>query len=183
MSEIIQKLLEPYKYFIDFEASGLGDDGYPIEVGVAWDGGSFESLITPIEKWTYWNSQAQKTHGISRRKLEKEGRPAIEVAEELNKLFKGQTLWCDSKFDVWWCDVFFEAVGIEQKFEVKNIAKSLPTELWERLLVEVPPRDQVKHRALEDALDLKESWEKVAKKVMRDSSIIKRIEQAVAETA
>ncbi|MEG0869223.1 MAG: hypothetical protein RSG77_19585 [Hafnia sp.] len=180
MSDLIKQLLAPYEYFIDIESSGLGDGSYPIEVGVAMPDGNFEMLIQPVEKWTYWNSKSQKVHGISRNDLKKHGRPAAEVAAKMNELFKGKVLWCDSKFDVWWSTLLFDATGIEQEFQVKRMDKSLPQELWERLLVELPIGEQVKHRALEDALDLKECWEKAKKNILRDKYIIERVTQAVA---
>jgi DNA polymerase III epsilon subunit-like protein len=179
MSDLIQQLLSPYEYFTDIESSGLGDGSYPIEVGIAWAGGTYEALILPVEKWTYWNAKSQKVHGISRNTLKKKGKPVVEVANELNELFNGKVLWCDSKFDVWWFDILFDAANIEATFTVKNMLKTLPTELMERLLVEMPPPEEVKHRALEDALDLKECWEKVKKVVSKDQRIIERVTKAV----
>lgn len=183
MSEILQKLFSNYEHFIDFESSGLSEEGYPIEVGVASSQEQFEALIIPVPKWTYWNSRSQKVHGISRSLLDKEGTDALEVAKEMNARFKDKTLWCDSKFDVWWFDVLFDAVGIKPTFSVKNIEKALPTELWERLVLEMPSRDKAKHRALEDALDLQEAWIRVKKQVLRSEEAIERIEKQIAETA
>ena len=64
MSEIVS--------FIDFEASGLSDKSYPIEVAWSIYGGPIESyLISPagIESWTDWDPVSEKVHGISRSDL------------------------------------------------------------------------------------------------------------------
>jgi len=57
--------------FIDFEASGLGRDGWPIEIGCAWisDGAPRvrASLIRPRPDWPMaaWSAESAAIHGIT----------------------------------------------------------------------------------------------------------------------
>jgi len=79
-------------YIIDVEASGFGGTSYPIEVGVALDGGRrFCTLIQPAPSWTFWSDQAEATHGVSRQQLRTFGKPVPEVAGLLNEKLAGYT--------------------------------------------------------------------------------------------
>ena len=53
--------------FLDFEASSLGKQGYPIEVAWVLSNGEEEShLIRPDPTWTDWDLKAEAIHGIAR---------------------------------------------------------------------------------------------------------------------
>lgn len=70
--------------FIDFEASSLGKESYPIEV--AWvfeDGRGEEYLIRPAPWWTEWNDAAEAIHHISRDTLIRIGVPHDVVAKRM----------------------------------------------------------------------------------------------------
>ncbi|UWQ04932.1 hypothetical protein [Aliiroseovarius crassostreae] len=62
--------------FIDFEASSLSSDSWPIEVGVAWLEGkkviSHSKMIRPRASWSLedWSDASAKVHGISQLELE-----------------------------------------------------------------------------------------------------------------
>ena len=45
--------MERPSFFIDFEASGIAPDGYPIEVAVLSNETWFSSLIKPAPYWTH----------------------------------------------------------------------------------------------------------------------------------
>ena len=46
--------------FLDFEASSLSDDSYPIEVGWVFEDGRTEAhLIRPAPAWTDWDPAAE----------------------------------------------------------------------------------------------------------------------------
>jgi hypothetical protein len=52
---------------IAIEASGIGNDGYPIEIGVILSSGlSYCALIYPDAQWRHSDQQAEALHGISR---------------------------------------------------------------------------------------------------------------------
>jgi len=69
--------------FIDFEASGLHRDSYPIEVGWATAEDQVEChLIRPTSDWleTPWTAKAQQIHGIELERLRVVGEPVGSVA-------------------------------------------------------------------------------------------------------
>lgn len=82
--------------FIDFEASSLGPESYPIEVGWAHAGGSGAVLIRPEPGWTDWNPAAAEVHGLSREQLLVEGVPAREAADLLLRQAAGRQLVSDA---------------------------------------------------------------------------------------
>lgn len=94
------------KTFLDFEASSLSWDSYPIEI--AW-GSSTKNiksyLISPksIKEWTDWNDEAQKLHGIERTMLLEKGiEPAI-ICNEFEQSVKGAEIYTDNPcWDAMW---------------------------------------------------------------------------------
>lgn len=58
--------------FNDFEASSLGEDSWPVEIGVAWlDGDAImvrSSLIRPHPDWpeSAWSPESARIHAIAR---------------------------------------------------------------------------------------------------------------------
>jgi hypothetical protein len=136
-------------HFIDFEASGIAPDSYPIEVAVVFTGGEYQALIQPASYWDHWSYDAQDMHQITREQLVNEGTPAIQVAERMNHLFDGKTLCSDNPADCFWLDVLYEAAGIDPTFEVKPIESFVGREAASEILKLLPVRKG--HRALQDA--------------------------------
>lgn len=136
--------------FIDFEASGLAPDSYPIEVAVVYPGGEYQTLITPAPYWDHWSHDAEDMHGISRDQLFCEGRLPLEVALQLNELFEGKTLCSDNPVDCFWLDVLYEAAGIEPTFSVQPLEAIVGREAASEILGMLPVAKA--HRALEDAI-------------------------------
>jgi hypothetical protein len=100
--------------FLDFEASSLGDDSYPIEVGWAAEDGSAEAhLIKPAASWTDWDPAAEAVHRIPREELQRLGEPHGRVARRMlevlgeHKLFASAPSW-DGK----WMSVLLRAAGL-----------------------------------------------------------------------
>ncbi|WP_139202112.1 hypothetical protein [Pseudomonas sp. NFACC25] len=83
-------------FFIDFEASGIAPESYPIEVAVVSCEASFSSFIKPARYWTHWSFDAQDMHGLSQDQLHQEGDTPVAVARNMNQLFSGQVLCSDS---------------------------------------------------------------------------------------
>jgi DNA polymerase III epsilon subunit-like protein len=100
--------------FLDFEASSLSDDGYPIEVGWIFEDGRSESyLIKPAPQWTDWDAEAEALHGISRAMLEAEGTDHSVVAHRLLDQLSGSTVYASApSWDGKWLSVLFRASGI-----------------------------------------------------------------------
>lgn len=143
--------MEP-THFIDFEASGIAPDSYPIEVAVVFPGGEYQALIQPASYWDHWSYDAQDMHGLSREQLILEGTPPLAAAQEMNQLFDGKTLCSDNPADCYWLDVLYEAAGIEATFEVKPIEAFVGREAAPEIFKRLPLRRG--HRALQDARDL-----------------------------
>jgi hypothetical protein len=117
---------------IDFEASSLSTESYPIEVGVAIATqrdepiGVWSSLIRPDKAWLAgndWDPVAQKVHNIPAASLN-HGLSAHEVALYLN-----QTLgpvghaYCDGgRYDGFWLKRLYKAAGIAPNFALWDIA-------------------------------------------------------------
>jgi hypothetical protein len=112
---------------LDIEASGFGQDSYPIEVGfVLEDGESFCCLIRPAPGWTHWDDEAEQIHHISKETVQVLGRDAREVARLLNERLRGLTLYCDGwAHDYVWLNVLFEAVDMAPSFKLDNLRRLL----------------------------------------------------------
>jgi len=142
---------------MDIEASGFGQDSYPIEVGfVLPDGRSYCSLIRPAAGWTHWDPQAERVHHISLDTAIRHGRDVAEVAAALNAALRGMTLYCDGwAHDYVWLSVLFEAAGLTPLFRLENLRILLneqQAEDWSALKERVQGEMQLqRHRASTDA--------------------------------
>ncbi|WP_339101280.1 hypothetical protein WKQ99_10125 [Pseudomonas atacamensis] len=145
-------------HFVDFEASGIAPDSYPIEVAVVYPGGEYQTLIQPASYWDHWSYDAQDMHGLSREQLILEGTPPLEVAQAMNRLFDGKTLCSDNPADCFWLDVLYEAAGIEPTFSVSPLEVFIGREAATEALALRPAfsvhRALGDTRALADCIDL-----------------------------
>ena len=128
--------------FLDLEASGLGPDCYPIEVGWAAvnNSGVIVSeaiLIRPPEARMLrgvWDPLAQQLHGISLDELRSQGRDPMDVARLMNAALVGRTLYSDSPFDRMWLQALFEEAHERMDFEIAaKGADTVVVELADRL--------------------------------------------------
>jgi hypothetical protein len=137
--------------FLDFEASGLGPDGYPIQV--AWsaaDGSVTECwLIEPLPGYGWaleegWETGAERVHGIPFAMLCEQGKPAAWVAARMNEQLAGQTVYVDGgACDQVWRRQLFAAAGFESRFVLGDY--------WE-LMLEVLPASQTRRPGWQYAL-------------------------------
>ncbi|MGK7866335.1 3'-5' exonuclease [Falsiroseomonas sp. E2-1-a20] len=174
--------------FLDFEASGLGPDSYPIEIGWVLDDGTGEAhLIRPEPDWKSWSVGAEALHGLSWDVLASSGRPATEVATICLKALRGRRVFTDAPgADQFWLDRLMKAAGASCSLEIFPFSDALRLSrepLWHRLttsgiergLAEAAYRDlarrltaqafaeeaagdRVRHRAFEDAASLWRIW-------------------------
>lgn len=156
-----------YPAFIDFEASSLDlIASYPIEVGICMPDGSLHSwLIQPHVLWRDWSESAEKVHGISRGRLEKEGRPISEVVTALNELLSGQ-VFCDAwTFDSFWLHRLFKTANARPRFQLESISMLLDSNQirhWSEFRQGVIGRLGLPvHRAANDAMILHKTWEEI----------------------
>ena len=147
---------------IDFEASALTLQSYPIEVGIAiahTPTGAIEvwsSLINPDASWAlaeHWDPDAEKIHGISRREL-RNGMPAMAVMTNLNDLAPdGVWAWCDGgHYDAHWLAVLGAAAERSVTFKLSDLGPVIRADS-DRYpqFVSVMSRTKPPHRAGQDA--------------------------------
>ena len=142
---------------IDVEASGFGAGSYPIEVGVALpQGTNFCRLIRPEPSWTHWGADTEEVHGITRDILQLHGRPAVEVAEELNHLLEGEVVYSDGwGYDQTWLSLLFHHADMTQRFMLEPLTAIMSDHqmrMWERTKWGVIREFNLqRHRASSDA--------------------------------
>jgi hypothetical protein len=102
------------RVFLDFEASSLADDSYPIEIGWAAEDGSTEAhLIRPAPSWSDWDPAAEAVHGITREQLRDEGEPHEQVARRTLEALGGHDLFVSApSWDGKWMSVLLRSVGL-----------------------------------------------------------------------
>lgn len=141
---------------LDFEASGLHPESYPIQVG--WfdviTGEQDGFYITPAPTWTYWDCNAQDVHGISRDFLVANGIDATEGAERLNARLAGKSVYSDAAgFDGYWLEELFYAADVDPAFTLYCVTRAVP-EAWASELNEKLKDINLTHDALQDARDI-----------------------------
>lgn len=147
----------PAPAVLDIEASGLGRNSYPIEVGcVLSDGRSFCSLIKPEPEWTHWDPAAEQLHHISRDLVVHKGRSALEVAQLLNTQLRGQTVYSDGwANDYSWINALFEVADLSPYFKLENLRSLLREDelsQWHGMKQQVCMElGEQRHRASNDA--------------------------------
>lgn len=102
------------RVFLDFEASSLARESYPIEVGWAGEDGSTEAhLIRPAPDWTDWDATAEAIHGIGRDRLLTDGEPHDEVARRMLETLGPQQVYVTApSWDGMWLSRLLRAAGL-----------------------------------------------------------------------
>lgn len=153
-----------HPFIIDVEASGFGPHGYPIEVGLALEPGQrFSTLVRPQPQWTYWDEQAESCHKIPRSILDVEGKSLTSVADTLNTLLAGKTVYTDGwVVDKPWVVQLFEAARTAMNFSISALEMILSEPqmlIWHQTKSQVQTElDQVRHRASHDARIIQETY-------------------------
>ncbi|CAH0497225.1 hypothetical protein NVSP9465_02277 [Novosphingobium sp. CECT 9465] len=126
-------------FFIDFEASALTLESFPIEVGIAIARGvegtieTWSTLIAPDPQWTLddqWDPDAERVHGIRRWDL-RHGLSAVEAMAKLNAFVQpNQIVWCDGgHYDAHWLGTLAIAAGIAPAFRLGDIGTMVRTDV------------------------------------------------------
>ena len=102
------------RVFLDFEASSLSKDSYPIEVGWTGEDGSEEAhLIRPAPGWTDWDPAAEAIHHIGRDQLLDEGEPHDEVARRMLDVLGPHDVYVTApSWDGMWLSKLLRAAGL-----------------------------------------------------------------------
>ena len=101
------------RVFVDFEASSLRKNGFPVEVGwVLEDGAAEGHLIRPAPGWTDWDPSAEAIHRLSREQLEREGTPHDTVARRMVEALAGHDLFASApSWDGKWLSLLLRSAG------------------------------------------------------------------------
>ncbi|NWF38536.1 hypothetical protein F3F96_05265 [Mariprofundus sp. NF] len=108
---------------LDFEASGLEEESYPIQV--AWNIGEKVTsfLLNPetAEGWDWWNSESELVHGIPRAFLIEHGHDVSYVASVMLEQLSERLVYSDAvSYDSFWCHRLFEASGVQEKLQWRD---------------------------------------------------------------
>lgn len=152
---------------IDFEASSLDLDSYPIEVGIAcWPAPDqpvfgWSALIRPAGAWTrqgQWSPASAKVHGIRGSDLVAHGHAPDRIAATLNEaLGPGGIAWCDgADYDAHWSGALFKAAKIRPTFTLGDWHRlaAMPGSAARQRALDWVGRAKVRHRARDDAEQL-----------------------------
>nr|WP_086938193.1 hypothetical protein [Thaumasiovibrio occultus] len=145
---------------LDFEASGLAQESYPIEVGVCLQEGDATSfLINPLtaDSWVHWDPEAESIHQIARADLESQGEDVTTVCQQLNQLLGDyDAVLCDSHWDLFWLGRLYRAAHMRPSFTLFDVSNWLAQHqydvaAYEAGFVSLGP---AKHRAADDAVQI-----------------------------
>lgn len=154
---------------IDIEASGFGKGSYPIEVGfITADKKLHCCLIKPVEHWTVWCKQAEEVHGLNRDLVLHKGKPIKQVAQWLNTLLCGQTVYTDAWMnDMCWLGRLYEEAEIVQHFKLESLLVQMTEyerEIWAEVYQAVLTETKlIRHRASTDARLIQETFIRIKK--------------------
>jgi hypothetical protein len=162
------------RVFLDFEASSLSKDSYPIEVGWAGEDGSTEAhLIRPAPGWTDWDASAEAIHHIGPETLLREGEPHDEVARRMMAALGPHDVYVTApSWDGAWLSKLLRAAGLPRHAlrlhdaDEAHVGAALeilggdPADPWARAealdlireVRQVMPSAPPAHRALADAI-------------------------------
>ena len=167
------------RIFLDFEASSLSDDSYPIEVGwVFEDGGEERHLIRPAADWTDWDASAEAMHGYSRETLAAEGEPHETVARRILDVLSAHTVYVSApSWDGKWLSVLLRAAGFPRhamRFRDSDeamIEAAIAAGLSQEIAVDLVETTRqaaagrpVRHHALDDARQERDLWLEIGQK-------------------
>jgi len=174
------------RVFLDFEASSLRKNGFPVEVGWVFENGHSEGhLIRPAPGWSDWDAEAEAIHGLSRPRLEREGEPHDAVARRMVEALEGHDLFASApSWDGKWLSLLLRAAGLPRhalRLRDTEVAQAATAAAFlDPLLTpeeaagaireivgavrteaeRVPPR----HRAVEDAAEELRRWREVVRR-------------------
>ena len=151
---------------IDIEASGFGRGSYPIEIGIATaDSSGYCYLIKPQPDWTHWDPEAESMHRITRHALQRFGRDVNFVANRINDLVQGMTVYSDAwSHDSVWLSRLFQSSNTLQNFRIEHLIKitsEAQLAVWDATKQQVIEEyGFARHRASADARIIQATWQR-----------------------
>jgi hypothetical protein len=173
------------RVFVDFEASSLRKNGFPVEVGWVFEDGRSEGhLIRPASGWSDWDPSAEAIHKIPRERLER-GVPHDEVARRMVETLSGHDLFASApSWDGKWLSLLLRAAGLPrhtlrlrdtEAAQAEAAAKLLDPlltpgeaagavrEIVDAVRAEAEPT-RPRHRAVDDAAEELRRWREVVRR-------------------
>lgn len=148
--------------FLDLEASGLGPDSWPIEVGWCFENGDPETfLIRPSDDWPLdaWDPKAEGLHGLTMAEVTRAGNSIAVVCERLNDVLGDATVFSDAPdWDGFWLYRLFTAAGMKQQFEISNFAglfDRISSDALNAIIRRAGRISPHRHRARDDVLHMR----------------------------
>lgn len=152
---------------LDFEASSLSENSWPIEVGLSWlEGGevrTWSRLIRPASEWNLadWSPNSAVVHGIPLEDLE-DAPDACKVTKELLTQLGGRRLVSDApEFETRWLSRLVKAVPLGATPAIKDyhqVSFANFSGLALDMLYEALERRPAPHRAGPDSARLANAW-------------------------
>jgi hypothetical protein len=174
------------RVFLDFEASSLADESYPIEVGWVFEDGREEShLIRPAPGWDDWDFTAEAIHRIGRQRLVAEGEAHDAVARRILSELATHTVYVSApSWDGKWLSVLLRAGGFPRhamrlrdsdeammQAARSGLAATLAPQALDAAAADLVERCRraaaarpIAHRALADAMAERALWLEVGQK-------------------
>ena len=147
--------------FIDLEASGLGADSWPIEVGWCFPEGPPRAFLVRTEpEWkdAAWDPKAEALHGVSRKELARAGASSQDVCNALNEALGGVRVYSDAPdWDGFWLYRLYQAAKIRQAFEIwdfRDLFIHLSPEEIRDAVAKASALAPHRHRASDDVLHM-----------------------------
>jgi len=141
-------------FFLDFEASSLDSDSYPIEIGWVGEDGQGESyLIQPHWSWRGWSKPSERVHQISQDMLHT-ATPADTVARRAQSVLSNSLIISDQpEFEQYWLETLMRVIGAPP-FRVSSIHSLVGQEI-KRVIAAIPaePNSREWHRQARMLLD------------------------------
>ena len=175
----------PMRVFLDFEASSLRKNGFPVEVGWVFEDGASEGhLIRPAPGWSDWDVAAEAIHGLSRERLEREGVPHDAVARRMVETLGPHDLYASApSWDGKWLSLLLRSGGFprhtlrlrdtdvaQQESAESLFASRLPKAEVARIVAEImaavradAEKTRPRHRAVDDAEEERRRWLEVCR--------------------
>ena len=158
---------------MDFEASSLSDESYPIEIGWCDGDGKIHSfLINPDygDNWIDWDPKSESIHNISRELLKEKGVESRLICEKLEHEFNGQTFYFDAPvWDLKWLQKLYSSYKSPsiriQDFKRLNCIALMDSKKLKKIRAKIRHKMPQRHRAELDVRYLlevyKECWSKI----------------------
>jgi hypothetical protein len=164
------------RVFLDFEASSLRKNGFPVEVGWVFEDGASEGhLIRPAPGWSDWDAAAEAIHGLTRERLEREGIPHDVVARRMVETLAAHDLYASApSWDGKWLSLLLRSAGFPRhtlRLRDTELAQRESAEAIlgpgsnprtvEEMMAEVRAEGEarpVAHRAVDDAAEERRRW-------------------------